>query len=161
MTFFPKRFLSWGFKTLFASASSCQCKPPHFRRRLGYVRWISISRDPRGAQDFDWVALPGAIARNSLAPTRPYHPFPLWKTIISHFSKRKWAKTRFVSISQWKIDHFLNSRGRDAILATQRIPRGRDSILSTQRIRRGRELILPTQRIPRGRDRILSTQRIS
>ena len=32
---FPKRFLSWGFKTLFASASSCQCKPPHFSSPAG------------------------------------------------------------------------------------------------------------------------------
>ena len=36
--FFPKRFLSWGFKTLFASACSCQCSPLHFSRRLGCSR---------------------------------------------------------------------------------------------------------------------------
>ena len=35
---FPKRFLSWGFKTLFASASSCQCKPPHFSSPAGLCR---------------------------------------------------------------------------------------------------------------------------
>ena len=41
--FFPKRFLSWGFKTLFASASSCQCKPPHFSSPAGLCR---VNLDP-------------------------------------------------------------------------------------------------------------------
>ena len=58
--------------------AAASASPLIFRRRLGYVRWISISRDPRGAQDFGWVALPCArnsLARNSIAPTRPRFDF--------------------------------------------------------------------------------------
>ena len=40
---FPKRFLSWGFKTLFASASSCQCKPLHFFSPAGLC-WEYLHR---------------------------------------------------------------------------------------------------------------------
>ena len=43
-SFFPKRFLSWGFKTLFASASSCQCKPLNF-----FAGW-AMSAQSRSAE---------------------------------------------------------------------------------------------------------------
>ena len=68
-SFFPKRFLSWGVKTLFASASSCQCKPLNFFRRLGYVGQVSIGGDPRGAQDLDRAVFFGWVG--SLAATFP------------------------------------------------------------------------------------------
>ena len=120
-------------------------------RGQGYVRVLA----GRARSDMlrDSQRLTPRLTQPTDSPTEfLYHPLKVVNVIICHVYYLKWAKTRLVTISHCKIDHFLNSRGRDAILPTQRIPRGRDWILSTQRIRRGRELILPTQRIPRGRD---------
>ena len=71
--FFPKDSYLGALRLFLRVQAAASASPLIFRRRLGYVRWISISRDPRGAQDFDWVALPCALslARNSLAATRP------------------------------------------------------------------------------------------
>ena len=71
--FFPKDFYLGALRLFLRVQAAASASPLIFRRRLGYVRWISISRDPRGAQDFDWVALPCNVylCRNSLAATRP------------------------------------------------------------------------------------------
>ena len=68
---FPKDSYLGELRLFLRVQAAASASPLIFRRRLGYVRWISISRDPRGAQDFDWVALPGFWSRNSLAATRP------------------------------------------------------------------------------------------
>ena len=75
--FFPKDSYLGALRLFLRVQAAASASPLIFRRRLGYVRWISISRDPRGAQDFDWVALPGSIffSRNSIAPTRPRFDF--------------------------------------------------------------------------------------
>ena len=77
--FFPKRFLSWGFKTLFASASSCQCKPPHFSSPAGLCRVNLDQPRSSGAHkiltELLCPALARARARNSLAATRPRFDF--------------------------------------------------------------------------------------
>ena len=69
--FFPKRFLSWGFKTLFASASSCQCIPPSV-----FVAGWAMSGESRSAGILgahkilaELLCLCRAFSRNSIAAT--------------------------------------------------------------------------------------------
>ena len=75
LRFFPKRFLSWGFKTLFASASSCQCKPPHFSSPAGLCRVNLDQPRSSGAHKILTELLCPARARNSIAATRPRFDF--------------------------------------------------------------------------------------
>ena len=95
--FFPKRFLSWGFKTLFASTSSCQFKPLNFSP-AGICR-PSLDRQRSSRSDRSRPSCnsgPTSLIPTSLIPT-----------------------FRGSILSTQRIP-----RGRDLILPTQRIPRG-------------------------------------
>ena len=59
-TFFSQKILYLGALRLFLR----MCRQLQMIRRLGYVRQVMIGGDPRGAQDFGRVVLPG--------PTRPH-----------------------------------------------------------------------------------------
>ena len=74
--FFPKRFLSWGVKTLFASASSCQCKPPHFSSPAGLCP-VNLDQPRSSGRTRFWLSCSAcnSIARNSIAATRPRFDF--------------------------------------------------------------------------------------
>ena len=76
LSFIPKRFLSWGFKTLFASASSCQCKPPHFSSPAGLCR-VNLDRPRSSGRTRFWPSCSACVAcsRNSLAATRSRSDF--------------------------------------------------------------------------------------
>ena len=102
--FFPKRFLSWGFKTLFASTSSCQCKPLNFSP-AGICR---PSLDRRRSSRSDRFR-PSCNSGDSLTPTSLTPTSSLTPTF------------RGSILSTQRIP-----RGRDLILPTQRIPRGSD-----------------------------------
>ena len=89
---FPKDSYLGALRLFLRVQAAASASPLIFRRRLGYVRWISISRDPRGAQDFDWVALPGffcARASNAIAPTRPRFDFLYTEMAASHLIFRR------------------------------------------------------------------------
>ena len=122
INFFPKRFLSWGFKTLFASASSCQCKPPHFSSPAGLCRVnLDQPRSSGAHKILTEVLCPArarALARNSLAATRPRFDFIYTKNFQISRCDRKWRfskrETAFAGYKKFS----------DLILSTQRIFRG-------------------------------------
>ena len=62
LNYFPKRFLSWGFKTLFASASSCQCIPPQFSSPVGQCR-VNLDRPGSSGRTRFW---PSCSARRAI-----------------------------------------------------------------------------------------------
>ena len=74
VSLFPKRFYLGALRLFLRVQAAASASPLIFRRRLGYVRWISISRDPRGAQDFGWVALPCPLVPSFSSP----HSAEIW-----------------------------------------------------------------------------------
>ena len=166
MIFFPKDFYLGALRLFLRVQAAASASRLIFRRRLGYVGWISISRDPRGRTRF-WLSCSALLAR-SRSQFSSSHSAEIWFYLHRDGCA---AAIRF----------YLHRDGCAAairVLSTQRLVRRGDLILidlylhrdgcaaqnwvlSTQRIPRGRDRVLPTQRILRGWDMILSTQRIS
>ena len=93
--FFPKRFLSWGFKTLFASTSSCQCQPPLCSSPAGLC---PMNLDPPGSSGRTrfWTELlcPASslvLSRISMAATRRRFDFIYTEMAARQKIGRSWG----------------------------------------------------------------------